>query len=180
MIRIPRPKDILTPEFFPRFIRHVLFNLIKVDHTLRLRPIGGQYHLSVARKPQSAASGGGSGDTYNGPWKIEQKPDTDNIVQVTESYFYTTYNPNRVVMGAAEYEYEGEEEWEITETCVLYYFAMNTDGVITHNFDVDTDLPGQTETEFYVPLAYITFSDGKITEIRQFHYGQIYIAGRVI
>ena len=41
-------------------------------------------------------------------------------------------------------------------------------------------MPAQAATEYYVPLAYVTVTDGAISDIQQLQFGQVEGAGRIL
>lgn len=120
-----------------------------------------------------------TGYSYPGPFKVVQKDDTNITVEgynVTEDRKWQNY----IDIGVASPLELEEQDIEVLVTGWVYLVLTQTANV----YDPPTiatavTLPAQDNEHVYIRLAYVTVTDGVISDVLQWWYGGIALPGRV-
>jgi hypothetical protein len=119
----------------------------------------------------------GSGDTYDGPFKVVKKDDTTVTIQ-GYNLDEDAYLKNEVYLGLQTVVFGGQDVDITVDGYVAIQITCDEEGVYTLTA-VNVESFEQDEDNLYIPLARVKFADSKITSLTQIQYGQVFGAGRV-
>ena len=118
--------------------------------------------------------GGGSSD-YSGPFAVVKKDDTTVTVYgynaTAKRYFY-----NYVDIGIETPIIVAETDKTISSSAWVY-LKIAYSSTYTITIETASTFPAQTNTELYIRLASVAVESSKISEIIQYHYGNVNLIG---
>jgi hypothetical protein len=122
------------------------------------------------------AGGAGGTQNYEGPFAVVAKDGTTVTILGSNSEKNRLWS-NTITLGLSKLELP-EQDLSISSTGHVYleirysssYAAEAKAGV----------MPEQSDTKYYIPLAYVVVKDGAISSITQLQFGQVEGCGRIL
>jgi hypothetical protein len=141
---------------------------IRKADALRINVPGGTMRKGTPNRGGSSA--------YAGPFAVVAATATSVTVYGNNSTEGRNYTAT-ITLGTTIKTFP-EATLSVTSSGYVYLKITYTTAYVVE-LATAASVPAQTDTEYYIPLAYVTVTDGSISGIDQFQYGQIQGSGRI-
>ena len=135
--------------------------------------------LSLAN-PAPQGGGGGGGSSYDGPFSAVALTSSSILIQGYNTGSTPPRNwQNLITLGETTITFPETTVGSVSSSGYIYLDIKHSSSyTVTALFGVS--IPAQTDTDYYIPIAWIDYASSKITDVIQEQYGQIHgVGGRV-
>jgi len=142
---------------------------IRKADALRINVPGGTMRKGVPNRSGSSA--------YAGPFAVVAATATSVTVYGNNSTEGRNYTAT-ITLGTTIKTFP-EATLSVTSSGYVYLKITYESSAYVGLLTTAANVPAQTATEYYIPLAYVTVTNGAISGVDQFQYGQVQGAGRI-